>query len=180
MKREHLADLAVFLTVVQAKGFTQAAAQLGTSQSAVSLAVRRLEEALGIRLLNRTTRKVAPTLAGERLAQGLSPAFTEIDAQVDAQREETAAKLGFSAYGITQGDDPVAQAMKSLIDHAAAQEHQITMLWQAIETLSARQRNDAPSAACVPAGERIGAGVPYPPNPFSSGLRSPVSTFTAV
>jgi serine O-acetyltransferase len=74
-----------------------------------------------------------------------------IDAQVDAQREETAAKLGFSAYGITQGDDPVAQAMKSLIDHAAAQEHQITMLWQAIETLSGRQRNDAPSAACVPA-----------------------------
>jgi serine O-acetyltransferase len=73
-----------------------------------------------------------------------------IDAQVDAQREETAAKLGFSAYGITQGDDPVAQAMKSLIDHAAAQEHQITMLWQAIETLSGSQRSDAPSTACVP------------------------------
>lgn len=51
MKREYLADLAVFLTVVQAKGFTQAAAQLRTSQSAVSLAVRRLKEALGIRLL---------------------------------------------------------------------------------------------------------------------------------
>ncbi len=84
MKREHLADLAVFLAVVQAKGFTQAAARLGTSQSAVSLSVRRLEETLGIRLLNRTTRKVAPTQAGERLAQGLSPAFTEIDAQIDA------------------------------------------------------------------------------------------------
>ncbi|NBZ89845.1 LysR family transcriptional regulator [Stagnihabitans tardus] len=84
MKRETLPDLAVFLAVVEAKGFTQAAARLGTSQSAVSLAVRRLEEALGVRLLNRTTRKVAPTLAGERLAQGLSPAFTEIDAQVAA------------------------------------------------------------------------------------------------
>jgi len=74
-----------------------------------------------------------------------------IDAQVDAQREETAAKLGFSAYGITQGDDPVAQAMKSLIDHAAAQEHQIALLWQTIETLSGSQRTDAPSTACVPA-----------------------------
>ena len=75
-----------------------------------------------------------------------------IDAQADAQREETAAKLGFSAYGITQGDDPVAQAMKSLIDHAAAQEHQITMLWQAIETLSAPRPSDAPSSGgCVPA-----------------------------
>lgn len=46
--------------------------------------MRRLEDALGVRLLNRTTRKVAPTLAGERLAQGLSPAFAEIDLQVDA------------------------------------------------------------------------------------------------
>ena len=73
-----------------------------------------------------------------------------IDAQVDAQREETAAKLGFSAYGITQGDDPVAQAMKSLIDHAASQEHQIALLWQAIETLSGSKRTDAPSTACVP------------------------------
>ena len=73
-------------------------------------------------------------------------------AQADAQREETAAKLGFSAYGITQGDDPVAQAMKSLIDHAAAQEHQITMLWQAVETLSAPRPSDAPpSGGCVPA-----------------------------
>jgi serine O-acetyltransferase len=73
-----------------------------------------------------------------------------IDAQVDAQREETAAKLGFSAYGITQGDDPVAQAMKSLIDHAAAQEHQIALLWQTIETLSGSQRTDTASTACVP------------------------------
>ncbi len=72
-----------------------------------------------------------------------------IDAQVDALREATAAKMGFSAYGITQGDDPVAQAMKGLIDHAAVQEHQITLLWQAIETLSARP-GESPQRGCVP------------------------------
>ena len=72
-----------------------------------------------------------------------------IDAQVDVAREAAAAKMGFSAYGITQGDDPVAQAMKGLIDHAALQEHQITLLWQAIETLSARPGEPAQSG-CVP------------------------------
>ena len=72
-----------------------------------------------------------------------------IDAQADAAREATAAKMGFSAYGITQGDDPVAQAMKGLIDNAATQEHQITLLWQAIETLSAGTGEHA-RANCVP------------------------------
>ena len=72
-----------------------------------------------------------------------------IDAQADAEREATAAKMGFSAYGITQGDDPVAQAMKGLIDHAATQEHQITLLWQAIETLSAGTGEHA-RTDCVP------------------------------
>ncbi|KNZ33843.1 MAG: serine acetyltransferase [Methylibium sp. NZG] len=72
-----------------------------------------------------------------------------IDAQGDAQREEAAAKMGFSAYGITQGDDPVALAMKGLIDNASGHEHQITLLWQAIEKLSARSR-ELPTADCVP------------------------------
>jgi serine O-acetyltransferase len=68
---------------------------------------------------------------------------------VDAQREEQAAKLGFSAYGVTQGDDPVALAMKGLIDNASSQEHQIALLWHAIEKLSARAR-ELPAADCVP------------------------------
>jgi serine O-acetyltransferase len=67
----------------------------------------------------------------------------------DAQREDAAAKLGFSAYGVTQGDDPVALAMKGLIDNASSHEHQITLLWQAIETLSDRAR-ELPAADCVP------------------------------
>jgi serine O-acetyltransferase len=67
----------------------------------------------------------------------------------DAQREETAAKMGFSAYGVTQGDDPVSQAMKGLIDNASGHEHQIALLWQAIEKLSARSR-ELPAVDCVP------------------------------
>ncbi|MEY8875159.1 MAG: serine O-acetyltransferase [Leptothrix sp. (in: b-proteobacteria)] len=67
-----------------------------------------------------------------------------------AQREAAAAKMGFSAYGVTQGDDPVAQAMKGLIDHAAGHEHQIALLWQAIETLSQRPHPGPAEADCVP------------------------------
>ncbi|HKX95868.1 MAG TPA: serine O-acetyltransferase, partial [Methylibium sp.] len=65
---------------------------------------------------------------------------------VDKQREAVAAKMGFSAYGVTQGDDPVAQAMKGLIDHASGHEHQIAMLWAAVEKLSQRSA----TADCVP------------------------------
>ena len=67
----------------------------------------------------------------------------------DAQRETAAAKMGFSAYGITQGDDPVALAMKGLIDNASGHEHQIALLWQAIEKLSARSR-ELPTGDFVP------------------------------
>lgn len=67
----------------------------------------------------------------------------------DALREQVAAKMGFSAYGVTQGDDPVAQAMKGLIDNASSHEHQIALLWQAIEKLSARAR-ELPGDTCVP------------------------------
>ena len=72
-------------------------------------------------------------------------------AEADARREDAAAKMGFSAYGVSQGDDPVSQAMKGLIDNAAGHEHQIAMLWHAIEKLSQRSR-ELPSADCVPQG----------------------------
>ena len=72
-----------------------------------------------------------------------------IQAEADATREATAARMGFSAYGLTQGDDPVSQAMKGLIDNASGHEHQIALLWQAIEKLSARAR-ELPSEDCVP------------------------------
>src|SRR4051794_3596175 len=78
MRREELVDLNAFLTVAEEQSFTRAAAKLGTSQSALSYTVRRLETRLGIRLLTRTTRKVAPTEAGERLLRMLGPAFDTI------------------------------------------------------------------------------------------------------
>ena len=60
------------------------------------------------------------------------------EAHVEAQREAVAARLGFSAYGVTQGDDPLSQAMKGLIDNAASHEQQIALLWQAVQRLSAQ------------------------------------------
>ena len=77
-----------------------------------------------------------------------------LDKANDAAREAAAAKMGFSAYGITQGDDPVSQAMKGLIDNASGQEHQIMLLWQAIEKLSARSR-ELPSEDCVPQDAQV-------------------------
>ena len=62
-----------------------------------------------------------------------------IQAETDAKREEAASKMGFSAYGVTQNDDPVSQAMRGLIDNATSQEHQIALLWKAIEQLSSGQ-----------------------------------------
>ena len=59
---------------------------------------------------------------------------TEVDGK-QAQREAAAVRMGFSAYGVTGGDDPFSQALKGLIDHAAGQEHQIMQLWCAIEKL---------------------------------------------
>jgi DNA-binding transcriptional LysR family regulator len=87
MRREDLIDLNAFQTVAQERSFTRAAAKLGTSQSALSHTVQRLEARLGVRLLTRTTRSVAPTDAGERLLRTLAPALDEIDAELAALSE---------------------------------------------------------------------------------------------
>lgn len=83
MKRDELGDLLGFLAVAEERSFTRAAARLGTSQSSLSHVVKRLEERLGIRLLHRTTRSVAPTEAGARLLETLVPAFAEVEEQLD-------------------------------------------------------------------------------------------------
>lgn len=87
MARATLDDLSAFLAVAEEKSFTRAAAKLGTSQSALSHTVRRLEARLGLRLLTRTTRSVAPTEAGERLVETLRPALDEIDSKLAALSE---------------------------------------------------------------------------------------------
>ncbi len=93
MKREELGDLVAFATVAETRSFTRAAARLGASQSSLSHTIRRLEADLGIRLLARTTRNVAPTEAGERLLASLRPALQEIDgalANLSALRDKPA------------------------------------------------------------------------------------------
>lgn len=78
-----LGDLNAFVTVARAKGFRDGARLQGTSASGLSDAVRRLEKQLGVRLLNRTTRSVAPTEAGQRLLERLGPALSEVEDALD-------------------------------------------------------------------------------------------------
>jgi DNA-binding transcriptional LysR family regulator len=78
MKRGDLDDLAAFAAVARTRSFTRAAAEMGLSPSALSHAMRSLEKRLGVVLLARTTRSVAPTPAGERLLRSLDPALAEV------------------------------------------------------------------------------------------------------
>jgi DNA-binding transcriptional LysR family regulator len=78
-----LGDLTAFIAVTRAGGFREAARASGSSASSLSEAVRRLETKLGVRLLNRTTRSVAPTEAGARLLDRLGPALVEVEAALD-------------------------------------------------------------------------------------------------
>lgn len=73
MDRELLGDLSTLLAVTEEGNFTRAGHRLGVSQSAVSHTIRRLEDKIGVRLLNRSARKVTPTDAGERLLETLAP-----------------------------------------------------------------------------------------------------------
>jgi DNA-binding transcriptional LysR family regulator len=82
--RQNINDLLAFVAVAKEQSFTRAAAKLGVSQSALSHTIRGLEERLGLRLLTRTTRSVAPTEAGERLLRTVGPRFDEIDAELTA------------------------------------------------------------------------------------------------
>lgn len=87
MERNELNDLLAFAAVARERSFTRAAAILGMSPSALSHAMRGLEERLGVRLLSRTTRSVAPTEPGERLLQSLNPALANIESGLEALAE---------------------------------------------------------------------------------------------
>lgn len=115
MRREDMADLTAFLAVAEERSFTRAAARLGISQSALSQIVRQLEERLGLRLLTRTTRSVAPTEAGERLLETLAPALSDLDARIAA----------LSALS----ERPAGVIRITSVEHAAE-----TVLWPALRT----------------------------------------------
>lgn len=116
MLRETVTDLVALLAVARERSFTRAAAQLGVSTSALSHAIRGLEERIGVRLLTRTTRNVAPTEAGERLLRMIGPRFDEIESELGRLRELRDKPAG--AIRITTGD------------HAAE-----TILWPVLERL---------------------------------------------
>lgn len=100
MQKRDLTDLQAFLIVARECSFTKAAAQLGVSQSALSHTVRELEERLGLRLLTRTTRSVAPTQAGERLLRTIGPRFEQIETELNslnALRDEPAGTIRITA-----------------------------------------------------------------------------------
>src|SRR4051812_13374005 len=87
MTGENLDDILAFLAVARERSFTRAAGKLGVSQSALSHRMRALEARLGVRLLTRTTRSVAPTEAGERLMKTVAPRLEEIEAEIAAVTE---------------------------------------------------------------------------------------------
>jgi len=119
MPRHDLNDLLAFTAVARERSFTKAAAKLGVSQSALSHTIRGLEARLGLRLLNRTTRSVAPTEVGERLLQSIAPHFAEIDTELASLTELREKPSG--TIRITTGE------------HAAE-----TILWPALAKLLPR------------------------------------------
>lgn len=113
MRRDELGDLLALAAVAEARSFTRAAARLNTSQSALSHTIRRLEARLGLRLLTRTTRNVAPTEAGQRLLEGVRPAFAQIETELASLNELR--------------DKPAGTIRITTSEHAAS-----TILWPAL------------------------------------------------
>jgi DNA-binding transcriptional LysR family regulator len=119
MRRDNLGNVLAFLAVAQERSFTKAAAKLGVSQSALSHTIRGLEAGLGLRLLMRTTRSVAPTEAGERLLQRVGPHLDDIRAELAALSELR--------------NKPGGTIRITTSDHAAE-----TILWPAVARLLPR------------------------------------------
>jgi DNA-binding transcriptional LysR family regulator len=116
MLRENVNDILGFLAVAREGNFTRAAAKLGVSQSALSHAIRGLEGRLGVRLLARTTRSVATTIAGERLLRTIGPHFDEIETEL---------------AGLSELRDKPAGTIRITAGEHAAQ----SVLWPALEKL---------------------------------------------
>mgnify|MGYP001572447639 CR=1 FL=1 len=116
MERADIKHLLAFLAVARERSFTRAAAKLGMSQSALSHTIRGLEARMGMRLLTRTTRSVAPTEAGERLLQSVGPHFEEIEAELAALTEFR--------------DKPAGTIRITAVEHAAE-----TLIWPALRKL---------------------------------------------
>ncbi|MCR4524208.1 LysR family transcriptional regulator [Bosea sp. 47.2.35] len=116
MLRENIDDLLAFVAVAREGSFTRAAAQIGVSQSALSHAIKGLEERIGVRLLTRTTRKVVPTAVGERIMKRMAPHFVELEDEL--------------ASVIESRDSPAGLFRITATDYAAD-----TILWPKLKPL---------------------------------------------
>lgn len=114
MPQGNFNDLVAFVMVAREESFTKAAVKLGVSQSALSQTVRGLEERLGLRLLTRTTRRVSPTAAGERLLQTAGPRFEEIQAELTALTEMRDKPAG--TVRITAGEHAAISVLAPALD----------------------------------------------------------------
>jgi DNA-binding transcriptional LysR family regulator len=110
MPKESFNDLAALVVVARERSFTKAAAKLAVSQSALSQTIRSLETRLGVRLLTRTTRSIAPTAAGERLLQTIAPRFEEIESALASLNELRDKPAG--TIRITAGEHPALTVLQ--------------------------------------------------------------------
>lgn len=115
MFKPTLADLEAFAVVAAERNFRRAADLLGVSRSALSHRMKKLEERLGLRLLHRTTRSVAPTDAGYKLLARISPTLRELDAALDTLAEERGGATGILRISASRG------AARLLISHVVPQ-----------------------------------------------------------
>lgn len=113
MAQNKINDLQAFVAVARDQSFTKAAAKLGITPSALSHSMRALEERLGVRLLARTTRNVAPTEAGERLMRTIAPLFDQIASEVEALGELREKPAG--TIRVTCTDDSIELYLRPLL-----------------------------------------------------------------
>ncbi len=120
MRRGDLDDLAAFASVARARSFTRAAAELGLSPSALSHAIKALEKRLGVRLLARTTRSVAPTAAGEQLLRSLDPALAQVAASLASLadwRDVPSGTVRLATFGYAARTILAPRLPRFLLDH---------------------------------------------------------------
>lgn len=125
MSRPSLSDLTALMAVAQHRSFRKAADELGISRSALSHAIAALERRLGVRLLHRTTRSVAPTEAGEHFLQRLSPVLQELDQAIDALTEEGGHTTG--TLRINGGEEAMRVLLKCVVPQFLARYPQVSL-----------------------------------------------------
>lgn len=129
MKRRNFKDLLVFIAVANEQSFTRVAEQFGSTQSAISHSMKKLEEQMGVKLLNRTTRKVSLTDAGHKLLNECAPKLAAIEAELQAVSEFQSKVAG--TIKITATDYAITSAINSkvanfLLDHPDVKIHFIS------------------------------------------------------